>query len=154
MYNFLTTPRNFLVFLGNPGVGKTYFCAAMTEWLYQNIGYGRFRYFHEKDLLFRLRKSISESHGDYLDVLKDLIDDQFLIVDDIGSQKKSEWTEEILFDLLDYRYNSRLPTIFTSNLSKQEFNEYYHPRVSSRLFATEHKIINIENSQDLRESGL
>ena len=82
-----------------------------------------------------------------------MIDSKFLIVDDIGSQKKSDWTEEILFDLIDYRYNSRLPTVFTTNLMMNEFNSIYHERISSRLFAAENTIIKIENGKDLRSIG-
>lgn len=39
-----------------------------------------------------------------------------LLLDDIGSAKASEWTEEITYRLVNERYNACLPTIFTSNL--------------------------------------
>lgn len=39
-----------------------------------------------------------------------------LLLDDIGSAKASEWTEEITYRLINERYNSCLPTLFTSNL--------------------------------------
>ena len=150
---FMDNPKNFLIFLGSAGMGKTYFCAAMVEWAFKMFGQAEFRYFHEKDLLYRLRNSIGQSSGDYIEVLKHLIDSKFLIIDDIGSQKKSDWTEEILFDLIDYRYNSRLPTIFTSNLMVNELNSIYHKRISSRLFATENTIVKFENGKDLRSMG-
>jgi DNA replication protein DnaC len=41
---------------------------------------------------------------------------RFLILDDLGAAKESEWTEEALFRLVDYRYREVLPTVFTSNL--------------------------------------
>lgn len=89
--------------------------------------------------------------GDYLDVLKYMIDDEFLIIDDIGSSTKhTEWREEVLFYILDSRYNSMKPTIFTSNFSQDEFKEKYHSRIHSRLFATENTLIEIPKGTDYR----
>jgi DNA replication protein DnaC len=39
-----------------------------------------------------------------------------LLLDDLGSAKASEWTEEITYRLINERYNACRPTIFTSNL--------------------------------------
>ena len=39
-----------------------------------------------------------------------------LLLDDLGSAKASEWTEEITYRLINERYNTCLPTLFTSNL--------------------------------------
>lgn len=90
-------------------------------------------------------------NGDYLEVLKYLIDDDFLIIDDVGSSTKhTEWREEILFAILDSRYNSMKPTVITSNFSQQQFIDKYHRRIHSRLFSTENTIIEIENGVDYR----
>lgn len=72
-----------------------------------------------------------------------MIDDQFLMIDDLGISKHNEWREEILFALVDQRYRTGLPTIFTSNLSRNQFIEKYHERVSSRLFSQENIIVEI-----------
>lgn len=39
-----------------------------------------------------------------------------LLLDDLGSAKASEWTEEVTYRLINHRYNHCLPTLFTSNL--------------------------------------
>ncbi|MEU5979409.1 ATP-binding protein [Streptomyces sp. NPDC047315] len=39
-----------------------------------------------------------------------------LLLDDLGSAKASEWTEEVTYRLINERYNSCRPTIYTSNL--------------------------------------
>jgi DNA replication protein DnaC len=110
-----------------------------------------FRYWNEAQLLESVRNSIGESKGDYLRHLSYLIDDQLLILDDIGSQKINEWKEEIIFDVIDKRYNSRLPTIITSNFNKTEFEKKYHPRLASRLFASKNIVIEIHKGVDLRQ---
>ena len=91
--------------------------------------------------------------GDYLDSLQWLIDDQLLILDDVGSTGVREWREEVLFDLIDARYNSMLPTVITSNFTQADFKKLYHPRVCDRLFASENIIIEIEDGTSLRGQG-
>ncbi|MCK1813302.1 ATP-binding protein [Streptomyces sp. XM4011] len=39
-----------------------------------------------------------------------------LLLDDLGSAKASEWTEEVTYRVINERYNRCLPTAFTSNL--------------------------------------
>ena len=41
---------------------------------------------------------------------------QFLVLDDLGAEKPTEWAVAKLDKIIDHRYISRLPTIFTSNL--------------------------------------
>lgn len=89
--------------------------------------------------------------GDYLDMLKYMIDGEFLIIDDVGSSTKiTEWREEILFAIIDERYNSMKPTIVTSNFTQKEFLEKYHPRIHSRLFSKENTVIEVLDGIDFR----
>lgn len=39
-----------------------------------------------------------------------------LLLDDLGSAKATEWTEEVTYRLINERYNACRPTIYTSNL--------------------------------------
>lgn len=146
----MAKPKNFLVYCGSPGIGKTFLCAALTEWAFNKFG-NDWRYWRENDLLKKLRDSMDTMQGDYLDVLKYMIDAEFLILDDIGSStKESSWREEVLFAVIDYRYNNLKPTMFTSNYCQKEFQEKYHERVRSRLFSIDNTIIEIPNGVDFR----
>jgi DNA replication protein DnaC len=141
--------ENFLVYLGNAGLGKTHFSAAMIEPAI--MYFNSFRYWKEADLHKRVRASMTEYKGDYLETLKFLIDDDLVILDDIGSDGVNEWRKEILFEAIDQRYNSLKPTIFISNFTRKEFKEIYHARLGSRLFAKENIIIEIHDGVDHRE---
>lgn len=90
--------------------------------------------------------------GDYLEQLKYLIDDDLVMIDDIGSTGLNEWRKEIIFDAIDDRYNSMLPTVITTNFSSREIKENFHPRVYSRLFAKENIVIEINDGLDKRLS--
>lgn len=140
-----------LVLLGPPGTGKTYLCAALIEALYDSvISRGSFRAYKEDNLLKRLRESIADGHGDYMQHLQYLIDDYLIVLDDMGCSGHTQWREEVFTGAISYRYESRLPTVITTNLTVQEIREKYHARIESRLFASENTIINLKGMVDLR----
>lgn len=56
-----------------------------------------------------------------------------LLVDDLGASKVTEFTEEVNFRLINYRYERHLPTLFTSNAVPKELTERLGERVTSRL---------------------
>ncbi|MGW1123842.1 ATP-binding protein [Streptomyces sp. NPDC002526] len=63
---------------------------------------------------------------------------QYLLLDDFGTAKTTEWTEEVCYRLINYRYNHCLPTVITSNLPARDENgpdltDYVGARVASRL---------------------
>lgn len=132
-------------------MGKTYFCSALIPWAVKK--FDTIRVWHEDKLLQTLRDKISAGDGDYFKHLELMTDDELVIVDDLGCNKPNDWREEVLFELINLRYNAMLPTVFTSNLSKADFENLYHPRIASRLFASENTIVELHDGEDLRLSG-
>lgn len=57
----------------------------------------------------------------------------FLIVDDIGVEKISEWANQIWYMIVDSRHVKMLPTVYTSNLNIGEIAVKIDTRVASRL---------------------
>lgn len=56
-----------------------------------------------------------------------------LLVDDLAAERESEWTTEVLYRLLDYRYAWCLPTVITSNVPPAEVRAKLGDRIASRL---------------------
>jgi len=56
-----------------------------------------------------------------------------LVLDDFGEQTTTPWVREKLYQVINYRYNSRLPMIITTRYSLQEINENIEGSISSRL---------------------
>lgn len=56
-----------------------------------------------------------------------------LIIDDIGSEKPTEWVLETFYTLINARYEENLPTIFTSNLTIEELAGRLGDRIASRI---------------------
>jgi DNA replication protein DnaC len=141
--------KNFLLWLGHPGAGKTHFCGALFEWALRN--FSSFRYFKEKDLQEHLRKVMIEKGWDTHKELERLFDVDLLFLDDVGMLGHSEHKENMLFDAVDIRYNNTKPTVITSNLSMKQFREIYEPRFCSRLFSKENVVIEIMEGADYRD---
>ena len=55
------------------------------------------------------------------------------MLDDLGKEKRTEWTEQILFDVINHRYEHLLPTIVTTNISPKDFGNYVGGAVYSRF---------------------
>jgi DNA replication protein DnaC len=57
----------------------------------------------------------------------------FLVLDDLGAAKGSEWTEEINYRLINHRYEREKPTLVTSNVPPKQLGAALGERVASRL---------------------
>lgn len=146
---FIENPKNLLFLHSAAGVGKTYFCAAVTN---NRMGKGQYCwYVTEQELFEKLRSCISDGQS-YMQKLQMMCENDFIILDDIGStrgdsEKKelwlSPWQKEILFAFVDLRVKYALPTIVTSNYSLKDLSEIFHDRFISRLGATKNKCIKL-----------
>jgi DNA replication protein DnaC len=69
-------------------------------------------------------------------------DASILLVDDLGAERKpTEFTEEINFRLINWRYERQLPTLITSNLLPKEISARLGDRVTSRLIEMCQRIV-------------
>lgn len=64
-----------------------------------------------------------------------------LLLDDLGSAKTSEWTEEVTYRLINERYNACRPTIYTSNLPADSRDEHGTPQGPDLVTALGERIV-------------
>lgn len=116
--------RNLI--LGGPvGVGKTHAAIAACRPLWLD---GTDVEFHPVGELLDLLRP-----GGPQDAMERLAAVPILIVDDIGSERATDWTSERLYNLVNRRWLGALPIVATSNLDKAAWNEALGERVYSRL---------------------
>jgi DNA replication protein DnaC len=60
-----------------------------------------------------------------------------LIIDDIGSQRETDWTAERFFALVNRRWMEQRPTIATSNLGLPDLKAAVGDRAFSRLVGSD-----------------
>lgn len=65
--------------------------------------------------------------------VRDCQDTRLLVIDDIGAEKASEWTQERLYSIIDHRYANCRPLIVTSNLPPAKLVDQAGERTASRL---------------------
>ena len=133
---FAEKPENWLVFLGVHGCGKTHLAAAIANY---RLRAGQPVFFAVvPDLLDHLRSTFSpESKVAYDRVFEGVKTSPLLILDDLGTESSTSWAQEKLYQILNYRYNSQLPTVITVG----GFLEELQGRLSSRL--TDPKLSNV-----------
>ena len=112
-------PQQWLVFAGPPGRGKTWLAAAIGNYCRESGHHVMFVLV--ADLLDSLRSAYNpqnpRSFDDTFDKVRNV---QVLILDDLGAESGTAWADEKLFQLINYRYNACLPTVFTTNLAAPE----------------------------------
>jgi DNA replication protein DnaC len=125
---FAESPKGWLFFTGPSGSGKTHLGAAISG---RVVDDGRAALFMViPDLLDHLRSAYQPgSDVGYDDLFEMLKNAPVLVLDDLGVQSSTAWAQEKLFQLINHRYNARMPTVFTTNLPLAEFDS----RIQSRL---------------------
>jgi len=125
---FARSPEGWLIFQGVNGCGKTHLAAAIANY---RLGQGKPAFFVVvPDLLDHLRSTFSpDSKISYDEFSEKLKETPLLILDDFGEQSATPWAQEKLYQLINYRYNARLPMVVTTCLSLDEIET----RISSRM---------------------
>ncbi|MDP2950308.1 MAG: ATP-binding protein, partial [Chloroflexota bacterium] len=110
---YAENPEGWLVLLGETGCGKTHLAAAVGHYLEARDTVVHFCVV--PDLLDDLRlASREDARGGHFDeVLEAIRTAPVLILDDLGVHSATPWAQEKLFQILNYRYNAKLPTVIT-----------------------------------------
>ncbi len=125
---FAHSPEGWLIFQGVNGCGKTHLAAAIANY---RLAQGKPVFFVVvPDLLDHLRSTFSpDSKISYDQFFEEIKQTPLLILDDFGEQSATLWAQEKLYQLINYRYNARLPMVITTCLSLEEIET----RISSRM---------------------
>ncbi len=131
-FDFAKNPEGWLVFMGETGCGKTHLAAAIVNHRYE-IGKPAL-FVVVPDFLDHLRSAFSpDSKVSYDELFESVKTAPLLVLDDFGEHSATPWAKEKLYQLINYRYNSRLPTVITTRYSLDEIMEKFDPSISSRL---------------------
>ncbi len=136
--NWLNEGRHFFYYHGAVGQGKTYLCMAILNYLWEK---GEEVYFiRATTYLEKVQEDIGQGRNQY-SMNDKLSDQEYLIIDDLGTSKNNEWQQGMWFDLIDRRYGNQLPTLITSNFDLKELEKELGPRIASRLGAKENLVL-------------
>lgn len=72
-----------------------------------------------------------------------------LVIDDLGTEFSTQFTNAALYNIINTRMNTGLPTIISTNLSLVEIEKNYTQKISSRIIG-EYTILNFKGN-DIRQ---
>lgn len=112
-----------LLFFGSVGTGKTYAAACIANYLL------------EKSVpvvmtsMIKLLDSMQSFSCDDNELIGKLNRAQLLILDDLGTERGTDYALEKVFHVIDSRYRSKKPTIFTTNRTLTQMQQETNPKL-------------------------
>jgi DNA replication protein DnaC len=121
-----------LYLYGNCGTGKTHLVVAIAREL---VLLGKQVIFTGvPSLCYDIKKTFqNDSLKTELDAVKAYTSCDYLVLDDLGTEKPTEWVRKTLGYIIYERDNRLKPTIITSNLSLDDIAKHVDPRMASRI---------------------
>ncbi len=135
----LTVCKNFvadfpcgknLLFLGNPGLGKTHLSMAIANEVLKKghtVVYGSAQNIIDGCLKERFSYSGSTAYID------GCLNCDLLILDDLGTELQNTASLSVIYNLINSRLLSGRSTIISTNLTLKEMEARYEPRICSRI---------------------
>lgn len=120
---------------GATGTGKTRLLCAMAREL---VSYYEktpsFQFISVPELMLKIKNTyhvISEhNESEIVDLYSNT---DILFLDDLGSEKITDWSRQILYIIINRRYENEKWTTITSNIPLSELSEFIGNRISSRI---------------------
>ena len=122
-----TAPKGLILF-GDVGTGKTHASNCIANYLMTNsktvlvINLGLY--------INKLQREWAEAENDVLQKVKTC---DLFIIDDLGTEKISEFVISKTFMLIDTRYRADKPMIITTNLTVDQIAKKFNKRISDRI---------------------
>src|SRR3712207_6205452 len=123
-----------LYFCGGVGTGKTHLAVAVMNELMQRKRVPSL-FVTVPEFLDNLREAYmipGRDLDEWMDTVKNA---DLLVLDDLGSERPTEWVREHLFVIVNHRYRDALPTLFTSNIGPRDLATQLGEQTASRIIA-------------------
>lgn len=146
--NFDSSIPKQLLLYGSTGLGKTFTSECIAR---EFIKKGKSVYYTSAPRLFSIfedykfgRNTTAEAKRiiDYISTV------DLLIIDDLGTEFRTQYTDSILFDIINTRTNENQYMIISTNLNPTQLEPTYSQRISSRILGNFETILFLGN--DLR----
>ena len=131
--NFSTNSGSLLLY-GKTGVGKTHLSLSIAKAVARKgftVAYGSIINYLNIIEREHFNKAGEQSVTDTMNLL---INTELLVLDDLGSEFSTNYTESVIYNIINTRINLGLPTISNTNLDTNELQKKYNDRIISRIF--------------------
>lgn len=120
-----------ILFWGNVGTGKSYSAACIANALLDNMVTVVMTSFVE------ILQNLQNAQIDEGAYVKNLNEVKLLIIDDLGTERNTDYALEKVYNVIDGRYRSGMPLILTTNMTLDEMmktTDIRYRRVYDRIF--------------------
>jgi len=152
----MTDQGRGLLLMGSCGVGKTHLAVAALIEIIQGGKSGRLLFTNFQELIQEIQASFDDhSAASKSEILRPLLEADLLVLDELGSQKPTTFVQDILYYVINTRYNEERTTLFTTNyfddtsVDGQRLQDRIGDRLRSRLHEMT-EMIAIKNVPDHR----
>ncbi len=131
-----TVERGIFALIGPRGSGKT---QVAVNWMLAHIDQGQQPLFvTQTDLSTQIRATFrpQSSPGSFEtedSILRRCRFASLLVIDEVGRDIASEWSDKVLFELVNKRYERGRPTLFIGNVEKGQIGTVLGPSIVSRM---------------------
>lgn len=120
-----------LLFMGSPGLGKTHLSLAIAEGVARS---GQLvMYVSAPHLMDELERGKFQKDAAALEYREIIFGCDLLVIDDLGTEMVTRYTQSEVYDLVNSRLNTSRPTIINTNLTMKQIEWTYTSRVYSRI---------------------
>lgn len=141
-----------MLLIGNFGTGKTMLMSILCEELIYRYRFAC-RYFNAVELLYKVKNTFdAKSKYSTEEILKQYREPEFLFIDDIDKLNPTDYVKELIYGIVNYRIEKRLPIIISANSTIETLDtQFYGEAVISRLIENSKEII--FNFKNMRIAG-
>lgn len=135
LYTNIENGKGLYLWSDTKGSGKTMVAAAIAnELINEHHRYVKFA--TSLDILDEIKATYGRRYRDEEEsaeskLLKDLVSAEFLIIDDFGTERSTDWAGEKFYQIINKRYINKKVTFFTSNYDLRTLK--YDDRITNRI---------------------
>jgi DNA replication protein DnaC len=126
-----------LLLMGGCGAGKTHLAVASLLEIVRSGKPGKVLFSNFQELIQEIQASFDDDRSTTKsEILRPVLEADLLVLDELGSQKPTQFVQDILYYIINTRYNEELTTIFTTNYYDRPSDpkeETLEQRIGSRL---------------------
>lgn len=132
LYENIENGKGIYIWSNTKGSGKTMFAAALANELI-NKHHRYVKFATSLDILDEIRATYNRHDGEDNEskLLKDLATSEFLIIDDFGTERATDWAGEKFYQIVNKRYINKKVTFYTSNYDLRTLR--YDDRITNRI---------------------